>query len=139
MSEEKLQERPVWNADNPPVSRRALFRMASQQGRLALARGLSKDSGDGDSPLSRERLRVLAALERLATEETAAAGPRLDGMGFASVSVSESCTACGTCARACPTDALQFQKKGMRYRLTFSPQACVGCEICADVLLPDTF
>jgi formate hydrogenlyase subunit 6/NADH:ubiquinone oxidoreductase subunit I len=48
------------------------------------------------------------------------------------VQVKESdCTACGLCAKFCPTGALRFQSDETRFALDFIPAACVDCGICA--------
>jgi Fe-S-cluster-containing hydrogenase component 2 len=131
-----LLERPVWDADNPPLSRRALFRLASQQGRLATAHALTEDAAPANRQLSRERLRVLGAVTHLPARKLGRDTPSMAGLGFADISVSADCTACGTCARACPTQALQFEKKGQHYWLKFKAQVCIGCELCGHVCAP---
>jgi len=63
----------------------------------------------------------------------------LEGLNFAFLTVSDLCTACGACGKACPTRALQFEKneEGMTFSLSFSPQICIGCDLCDHVCLPD--
>ena len=39
-------------------------------------------------------------------------------------------TACGVCARVCPTGALQMETAESGFQLIFSPQICIGCDIC---------
>jgi formate hydrogenlyase subunit 6/NADH:ubiquinone oxidoreductase subunit I len=56
--------------------------------------------------------------------------------GFAALSVAEGCTACGACARVCPTGALALVVDEEEYRLTFAPQACIGCGMCAHMCAP---
>lgn len=133
-----LLEQPVWNADNPPLSRRDLFRLASQRGQLAAARVItSGDQGTADRRPNRDRRRVVAALAHILIDEPERDDVSLAGMGFATVSVSDACTACGVCARACPTGALEFQREtDGRYCLAFFPKACIGCEICTHVCAP---
>lgn len=43
------------------------------------------------------------------------------------------CTACGLCARFCPTGALKFLSDGQTFALTLEPFLCLGqsCNICA--------
>jgi len=42
------------------------------------------------------------------------------------------CTACGLCARFCPTGALKFLSDGQSFALTFQPSFCLGkgCNAC---------
>lgn len=42
------------------------------------------------------------------------------------------CTACGMCARVCPTSALEFEE-GLEAVLTWDPGRCVGCGVCTFV------
>lgn len=131
--EEERHARTVWSAGSPPVSRRDLFRLGSLQGRVALARALAKHNGEADSPLSRDRQRILAALDHLLEEKEPEEQTLLENVGFAEIVVDDDCNACGTCARACPTGALDFRQADMHFWLTFSPRACVDCAICVDV------
>lgn len=41
------------------------------------------------------------------------------------------CTACGVCARTCPTDALRLSSLPGSTDLVLDPAACTGCGICA--------
>jgi ferredoxin len=130
-------QRPFWKAENPPLSRRDLFRMAAQRSQMVAARALSAGHSDhaGRRP-GRERRRINEALQRM---EAAQAAPDL-GMGdfgYATLNVSEACTACGVCSRACPTGALFYtQTSGSSFKLAFDPLNCIGCDICAQVCAP---
>jgi len=131
-----FSQRPLWDANNPPLSRRDLFRLASRQGQIAAARALAKDQPAAGHRPPRERQRMLSALNRL-VEERQGADISLSGLGFVNISISESCTACGVCARACPTAALELdEEKETSYQLKFSFQACTGCEVCVHVCAP---
>ena len=57
----------------------------------------------------------------------------LDHLNFFRVEVSEECTLCGACARACPSDALKVVEEGGVLRLEFSHQLCVGCGTCGEI------
>jgi ferredoxin len=131
-------ERPLWEAANPPISRRDLFRMLAQQGKVAMARTIDQgDQGSTHSP-GRDRRRLINAVKQLSTDK-AEGNPILTDGTFVTLSVSDSCTGCGVCARACPTGALNYQKDAeeTKFKLTLSPQLCIGCEFCAHVCVPE--
>lgn len=129
-------ERPLWGAKNPPLSRRDLFRMMAKQGQVALARAMENGATASKRQPGRDRLRLLSAVSHL-QESTSRAS--LNEHNFATLTISQTCTACGACGRACPTEALRFEKndEAMTYSLTFSAQHCIGCDLCDHVCLPD--
>ncbi len=43
------------------------------------------------------------------------------------------CTHCGACVGICPTGALHFERPSMK--VIFSPDLCVGCELCVKACL----
>jgi Fe-S-cluster-containing hydrogenase component 2 len=130
-----LNPRPIWEADNPPLSRRDLFRMASRRGQVMMARAMTQGPDNGAQRPAVERQRVINAIARLPIQpQTNESASLPAGTGFGSVSVSEACTACGVCSRACPTGALQFHQDGeVHYQLVFSAATCIGCETCRHV------
>jgi ferredoxin len=131
---ENTVERPLWNADNPPLSRRDMFRMITRQGQVALARAMENGRAHPDRRPGRDHLRVSVAVDYLRVTYTGV-GPDLDELNFASVLVTEAGTACGICARGCPTGALNFEKSEdeTTYALKFSARQCVGCDLCVHV------
>ncbi len=132
-------ERPVWEADNPPLSRRDLFRMASRRGQVVAARAISDDAPSAQRTPSRERQRLWKALEHLPRDQRQDPGPLPAGPGYAAVRASDACSACGACARLCPTGALQLllqTEATPSFRLTFLPWACIGCDACRQACLP---
>lgn len=132
-------ERPVWDATNPPVSRRDLFRNLTHQGQATIARIIQDEKTLSDHRPGRDRLRLLGAITHfpspLSTDVTG-----IGEMGFATLLASENCVACGTCARACPTRALQFVKteNDTAFTLSLSVKNCIGCDICAHVCTSKT-
>ncbi len=130
-------ERPLWEATNPPLSRRDMFRMLAQQGKVAMARAIENERTKPGHRPGRDRLRLLGAVTHLPAPQPGYIGSFLDP-DFAWVSISEACTACGVCARACPTNALQFDKNENEtaYTLKISVRNCVGCEMCMHVCAP---
>lgn len=128
--------RPVYSTQNPPLSRRGLFRVLANQGSRQAARLLGSDAAlAGVRGPSRERRRLIAALRRLPIGEGDAA---LDNLPFARYGVDAQCTACGVCARVCPTAALNFSRDEAEatYQLSFSPAACIDCDLCRRVCVP---
>lgn len=128
-------ERPLWNAENPPVSRRDLFRLSSYIAQPEILQSLSSEQSDiGNISLSQDRRRIIAALAHFPETEPDPELPILDNMGFYELSISEECTACGVCARACPTNALEFiNENNAQFWLLLTPQACIACDICAHI------
>ena len=135
---DEQSERPLWDAKNPPLSRRDLFRLAAHQGQVAMARAMSQQHAETAHCLGRDRLRLNNAVAHL-PEPTLFLDAPIAGDNFTTLSVSDACNACATCARACPTDALNFHVNDEKtyYHLYFNAQACIGCEACVHVCIPD--
>lgn len=132
-SETCREERPLWDSDNPPISRREFFRLAGAQSQLTAARAmfdLEPDQGRGPTLRRRRELAALAKLDE--RRETPAEG-MLIGLGYAAIEIASTCSACGACARACPCGALVIEVKDEAYRLMFEPGACNGCGVCKQV------
>jgi ferredoxin len=128
-------ERPLWKAENPPVSRRDLFRLSSYIAQPEILQSLSsKQSEIGNHRLSQDRRRIIAALSHFPEPDSHEETLLLEDRGFVELTISEACTACGVCARACPTSTLEFKtENNARFWLLFTPQACIGCEICTQI------
>ena len=129
-------ERALWDVKNPPLSRRDLFRMMARQGQVAMARAMENGAAGSSRQPGRDRLRLLAAIPPLGAPS---AEVDLTGLGFAALTISDSCTACGACGKACPTGAILFEKneKEMIFTILFSARQCVACDLCDHVCLPD--
>lgn len=121
--------RPVYLADSPPVSRRDLFRVRHTES------GQEAGPASGHHPF-RERLRLVRALRLLGPPLAELAAAPLPLRGFAVLGTAGNCTACGACARICPTGAVALGVDDEVYRLTFSSQACIACEMCVHVCGP---
>jgi ferredoxin len=138
-AEEEAVSARMWDADNPPLSRRDLFRLGGRSGQLALGRALTAGetmSQAGHPP--RERQRLLAAFAHLPQPADPDPAASIAGLGFFQLTASEVCTACGVCARGCPTGALHFTKdeEAHSFELSFSVQSCTGCEVCLHLCAP---
>jgi ferredoxin len=134
---ENSVERPLWAADNPPLSRRDLFRMMARQGQVAMARAMENGNTSHEKKAGRDQQRLLGAVEHL-PEARAALAMSLKNFGFANLTVSEKCTACGACAHACPTRALRFERAqdDSSFTIKFYARDCIGCDVCEHVCAP---
>jgi ferredoxin len=122
----RAKTRTVYSVLNPPVSRRGLLRMMALQG-VGQAEDVIAQFSDQAAPDSRvpaERRRQLAALRYLSSNAP------LPESAFTQLQVSEACTACGLCARVCPTGALAYYESEGAFALTFATADCVNCGLC---------
>jgi ferredoxin len=136
--------RPLWDADNPPMSRRDVFRRLSRQGQVAAARAWAagEAAAPGQRGPGRDRRRVTKALAAIpASPDPESGAVSLAGYDFARLEVTDACTACGVCERACPTAALRFERLDVRqaeprFALRLAPAECTGCAACQAVCAP---
>jgi Fe-S-cluster-containing hydrogenase component 2 len=128
-------EREVWNADNPPLTRRDLFKVASGVGGRLISQ-MIEDEAKG-SNLGRDRIRSNNAFRQLLSAEKFPFNATVEDFGYAVLSVDENCTACGTCARICPTGALTLRIYEEHFTLDFSAEACIACGLCAESCTPE--
>ena len=129
---ETICQHPLWDAKNPPLSRRDLFVMFSRQGQTTLARAIEKEGTPAEKQAGRGHRRIENAIAHLSNPNQ---DMPLEGMGFGMVNISQACTACGSCAHACPTGALEFEmdEDASTYSLGFTPQQCIGCHVCLHI------
>jgi ferredoxin len=128
-------ERLLWDVKNPPLSRRDMFLLVSRQGQIALARAIENQPPKAGKSIGRNRTRMIHAAAQLGDLQDGSVS--LAGMDFAMLTINESCSACGACARICPTDALTFEsdEEAHRYALRLSPKECINCEACIHVCM----
>ena len=144
--------RPVFEADKPPMSRRGLFKtlgqLKPQNPDEFETSSAPKPSSNRSVPVSRrlphavprQRAKILAILEQAAAgnEAQSSSSPEPipaaeNALLLAEVSVELSkCSACELCVRFCPTEALTFLSDSERFALSFRPRLCLGesCGIC---------
>jgi ferredoxin len=130
-------ERPLWEAASPPVSRRDLFRVMARQGSTMMARAMESAAAATEKGPGRDRQRMIGAVQHLPAWQSPAQAD-LKGLRFAGAIVADTCTACGACAKACPTGALEFTKAddGGSYILKFNARKCIDCGFCTRVCMP---
>ncbi len=145
---------PLYDVWQPALSRRELFGMLGELAARAVitvaAEVLVPPAPDPSTLPPDQRLfyhypehrrHLKAALKRLGqpAEETL----DLEGLPWTVVQVNDACSACGLCARFCPTAALRFystfdtEGEEGRYALTFVPPDCVDCGICKHICPED--
>ena len=129
------KEREVIAINDVPLSRRELLRRMTQDAPKSAARALATESVDPKTKAPpRERKRLLDALARVPALNREQS---VQGLGAIRLGANEKCTACGACARICPTGAIQFTVTDQKdYRLELKIGACTDCGVCLDVCEP---
>lgn len=133
----KARRMPLYDGAQPAMTRRSLFTRLRPQSNPADDEPPLDDLVQRGAPLSARlpqqtpasRQRLLAALaswhSAAVSELPAARTP------FGAVEIDAArCSACGLCARFCPTSALQFASSDEQFTLSFYAAACIDCGIC---------
>ena len=130
--EKKAKSRPIYAVSNPPVSRRGLLRMMALQGTSSTDELLAEFAAeDAEAPgLPAERRRLLASLRH---SLPAGAEVSLPEDAFTRLVASDACTACGLCARVCPTGTLQLAEADGYFELSFCAAECLNCGLCINL------
>jgi NAD-dependent dihydropyrimidine dehydrogenase PreA subunit len=131
-------ERPVCAPSGARVSRRDFLRVFTGKPQDGSAPATAGDQHDLASPAlktpPRQRRRLLGALKMLAAEQPIAAPGALPESVFPLMAASDACTACGVCARVCPTGAMKMTIHfDETYQLSFLSAACTNCGECLDL------
>jgi energy-converting hydrogenase A subunit P len=137
-SDQEPVQRRLRRSGSVTYSRRRLFRLGAEaESELPLPSWLAAAlTGEQSSPPSANHRLLLAALDHL-NRRWPQAPPSLAGLGLGSLTMADDqCTACGTCARICPTAALAFEEKDSRFRLTLAGRHCIACGLCVQVCTP---
>jgi Fe-S-cluster-containing hydrogenase component 2 len=125
----------LWNADNPPMSRRELFQFTTHKGSLLAIEVLGDQVEASSKTVGEERLRLNAGLKRLGAAQRIKPEATLEPFDYATVVLSDDCTACAACARVCPTGALAFKDMDDKFTLIFKPELCIACGLCSKVCI----
>jgi ferredoxin len=133
----KARRVPIYDGAQPAMTRRALFMRLRPQSNHADDEPPIDDLVQRGAPLSARlpqqtpasRRRLLAAL---ASWQSAADGELPAARTpFGAVEIDAArCSACGLCARFCPSGALQFVWSEEQFALSFYAAACIDCGIC---------
>lgn len=149
----EADQRPVLDGMRPQLSRRSFFVSLRRMGEERVERALLEDpppmlrpAVEMDKRLPRRlpasHRRLLAWLAALNASEVGEGQAQigLENLPFAAVEVDgQACSACGLCARFCPTGALEWDGPGVGtlrpedpqgYALFFQPRLCIDCDIC---------
>lgn len=121
--------RPTYTITNPPVSRRGFFQTFARQS-VAGVDDIQLPNApqiEGERSAPRERRRLVNGLHFIAQQGTDAS---LGIEGFTRIGVTPGCTACGLCARVCPTGALTVETTSDHFEVIFSAAQCTDCGIC---------
>jgi ferredoxin len=126
------------SCENLTVSRRAMFGLLRSRAHAAPAAPISSSSPTTALDEQKTPLQRTALLEELATWP----GPALDvasaDLPHAQVHIDPSkCSACGLCARFCPTAALCFKSLDGEFDISFEAATCVDCGICSTACVED--
>lgn len=131
----------VYLAGEPPVPRRRLFHPFATAEIDAALNALSIEAVEQTGPqrIPPERLRLLHALALLPPAGQTLCPAPLAGQVFLRIGADDGCTACGACARACPTGALALEvdDNANTFQLAHLAAICTGCDACLHLCDPD--
>lgn len=138
--------RPVYDAASPPLSRRGLWGMFKPSDQTPTTdEKIELVKGGKMVPVSKrlpplvphQRTKILALLEKSFSTQPSMvncqSSMRSDQLPVLNLQLDPArCTACGLCAKFCPTGALKFLSDGASFALTFQTSLCLGsvCHIC---------
>ncbi len=131
-AETELSElRALTTSNTPALSRRELFGFL--RGNLGRAAGMVVAASLSATPLASTPASIeTPTLERALTKLGSPSNDHLASERVATIRVSAACTACGLCAKQCPTRAMEFRADAGYYVLDFHAHQCLGttCRIC---------
>jgi ferredoxin len=134
---EEWPKRFVASVKAPPRSRRDFLRAltTTTETPQAVRQLMVVEKPEGGKHPPTERLRVLKAAQSIPAERLQS-GP-LELFQSTLLAADEKCTACGVCARACPTGALRFTADEDHYALALAAGACTDCGVCRSLCEPN--
>lgn len=123
---------PRVRAKNQALSRREFFSFFTRNAGYVVSTAVATALGNPPeaSPSAAESVEhpLARALTKLGTPQT----EHIASERLATIQVAASCTACGVCAKICPTRAMQFRTDARYYVLAVQPHTCLGtaCNLC---------
>ncbi len=132
--------KPIFEGNEPKFSRRGLFNVLGKVPRLAEPISDPSSPPTASAPVSvSQRLphHLPASRQRLCQQLAHLGEPvekslEIVGLPFAQVKIdAKACSACGLCARFCPTEALHFVADAESFGISFKAATCLDCGICA--------
>ena len=114
------------------LSRRNLFRRVGSRGLTEVARKINlEEAQEDDSPRAGTPIKRRVLLEFLQKNQGETGVPEFpERLEVRQVKANADCTLCGSCARLCPTGALEMEENKKKSSLFFLQHLCVGCEHC---------
>jgi ferredoxin len=131
-------KRSVAAVKAPPRSRRDFLRAltTTTETPKAVRQLMLLEKPEGEKQPPTERRRLLKALQSIPAERLQS-GP-LELFQSTLLVADDRCTACGVCARACPTGALRFiADDNDHYLLSLAVGDCTDCGVCRNLCEPD--
>jgi ferredoxin len=126
---ELIETRALQRAGDAEISRREMFSFFKSN--LGRAAGLVVAASLGDATKSNASAPV-NTMERARARLGAPTSEYVASARFATLEVAAYCTACGLCAKICPSKAIEFRSKEGYFVLGFEPPKCIGveCSLC---------
>jgi ferredoxin len=114
-----------------PSPRTTLAEALNRPLRAPVQRGDRKRQGPLRSGTRTAALAIQTLAEDYGSSPVLSFGHPFSPLGLVRID-SDNCTACGGCARACPTGALTFHQEDDAVSLNFDPALCTACQQCTE-------
>ncbi len=128
VTEADIRERPAQRSANKAVSRSELFQLFRKPLDKPAPEAIPNAEIAFDERIPQERVRLVRALRQLS--DNAYQGTYTP---FHGLKAGTDCTACGVCAFACPTHALEIEWGDNEFALNFASGTCTDCSLCIEL------
>ena len=123
------KKRPAANGSH--LSRRGFFQLARSG--LASPHPTDHEQPHPEQTHGRQTPPSSRIVLHRALKQLRAAGGMPVELPNATLSINSACTACGACAKSCPTGALEFSETDGSFQLRFSVWKCIDCGLCEKI------